>query len=1311
MGLGVTPPDTDATSYEDTDDLDLEAEFADQTGGEVPVKKSSANKKGQVSLAEMEQMAAQGLQDLDDEVSDTEDPQLLSELAELAKDGSGADLASAKTTPKEILPAESQGYGDSADIKSEKSQFPKDDAQKACLPETNGVDGDDNRTQSTEEAFVLPPGLTEEESKKLFQAPEAPKTVMEALTQRLEKYQRSEDSARQTGDSDKARRMGRIVKQYEKALRDHRAGKAVKFEVLPTPPGFGPIPVDSNPPQQTTPSLQDRSSQAATPTPTPTTKKAVTTTTTFAVVDISASSSLSNSGHQRSDGDADAATTVKPKSSLKRGVSQQECRMDFLQERMEEFRKAALKAKRNGNLETAKQHLRSMKGIEEMIEALKGGQPIDLSQVPPSPPPDTDAEDKHLVVSAEDVVPVRDRDALFAQLGHDLIGQMRMCATNSQHFTKVGDMPAASKFQKLEQSCRQDLESLKTAKNRGDPVPKFHYETRTFSVIQCNTDLGDGEMELTVVRGISLSLPSEFSEKDMDTIVKYEFAFPSDSPQTGQTSAVKSTVNPEYSESFKLQIDRKTRSFARLVEKKGIKLEIYIKRGFLKGDKLLGSATVKLPSLDTKCTLHDSFDLAKGRKSIGGKLEVKVRVREPFKGRQVDQSQEKWLVIDQFIHAVGLKAPVTSTQLEERVAMYLQAIEYATAANDGNRRQALERDIQILMDLMERVSVGQVVPANSVPPPLQVHSHTGEPLANPLGELSSRLADYHKALYYADIEMIGENRSKQIHTLQRGLQVIQKLQEKAQAGFPIGPEDIPPPVAIPTEEEFVVDPKSVITERIALYYQAIELAEAEKKETSVKTLQNGIQKLDYLLKRAETNIPIYKKDLPCSPALGPKFRKQTEQYRTTVELLTKMSGLSTRAAKLARDRGDLEKERQLLHNAKVLTQVLQDYEAGKPLDMSSCPYSLADIERLADEAGVPASQHLQDAETVRLRCNQYKLEALKAKRSGDTNLAVQHMRVVKGLQSLMHAVEKGESVDMTQVPPPPSEQTPTTEEKARILTQVPSDISNHRVRSRPEKTPEPNGETSGMSLAEELSAFLFENAPPAEGSNSFTLHQNQNNNAPRTAPASTSSNNLQPSMMTTQQQHHQRTTPQKSAVLNNTTSSSGLNPLYALTENSPKESDFSGLRSGGGGIQTFPGSRGYVSPAPPVPSRALKPIVSSTGLSCPTLPQRVPLMPVNGFHNGDWESVQEHRFVNVDGDDWEDVYVRMKRPARVKCNGTPKSSSETSCIEILKYEGMQLDKKGSPEAKMAAENLRRQLEEWKQRLRMGGYEAWLGRHL
>ena len=46
----------------------------------------------------------------------------------------------------------------------------------------------------------------------MFQAPDAPKSVMEALTQRLDKYKTTETAAKEAGEGSKARRMGRIVK-------------------------------------------------------------------------------------------------------------------------------------------------------------------------------------------------------------------------------------------------------------------------------------------------------------------------------------------------------------------------------------------------------------------------------------------------------------------------------------------------------------------------------------------------------------------------------------------------------------------------------------------------------------------------------------------------------------------------------------------------------------------------------------------------------------------------------------------------------------------------------------------------------------------------------------------------------------------------------------------------------------------------------------------------------------------------------------------------------------------------------------------
>ena len=42
------------------------------------------------------------------------------------------------------------------------------------------------------------------------------------------------------------------------------------------------------------------------------------------------------------------------------------------------------------------------------------------------------------------------------------------------------------------------------------------------------------------------------------------------------------------------------------------------------------------------------FQLMDGRKAVGGKLEVKIRVRDPFVTKQVEEVKEKWLVIDHF---------------------------------------------------------------------------------------------------------------------------------------------------------------------------------------------------------------------------------------------------------------------------------------------------------------------------------------------------------------------------------------------------------------------------------------------------------------------------------------------------------------------------------------------------------------------------------------------------------------------------------------------------------------------------------------
>ena len=82
-----------------------------------------------------------------------------------------------------------------------------------------------------------------------------------------------------------------------------------------------------------------------------------------------------------------------------------------------------------------------------------------------------------------------------------------------------------------------------------------------------------------------------------------------------------------------------------MVKRGAVKLEVWMKGGFLRSDTLLGTATMKLAPLETNCTIHDSYDLYDGRKAVGGKVEAKIRIRNGIVAKQLEQKKEKWLVV------------------------------------------------------------------------------------------------------------------------------------------------------------------------------------------------------------------------------------------------------------------------------------------------------------------------------------------------------------------------------------------------------------------------------------------------------------------------------------------------------------------------------------------------------------------------------------------------------------------------------------------------------------------------------------------
>jgi coiled-coil and C2 domain-containing protein 1 len=101
------------------------------------------------------------------------------------------------------------------------------------------------------------------------------------------------------------------------------------------------------------------------------------------------------------------------------------------------------------------------------------------------------------------------RQEMYKKLETDLVNQIKMCQANRLYFKSTGDVASANKFHQMEEHTKKDLDSLRFAFRRGDPVPKFHYEVRSFSKVVICSDLTDNELEFAVVQGINLNVAKD----------------------------------------------------------------------------------------------------------------------------------------------------------------------------------------------------------------------------------------------------------------------------------------------------------------------------------------------------------------------------------------------------------------------------------------------------------------------------------------------------------------------------------------------------------------------------------------------------------------------------------------------------------------------------------------------------------------------------------------------------------------------------------------------------------------------------------
>ncbi|XP_066125292.1 coiled-coil and C2 domain-containing protein 1B isoform X2 [Saccopteryx bilineata] len=442
-----------------------------------------------------------------------------------------------------------------------------------------------------------------------------PQTVLDALQQRLNKYREAGIQARGSGDERKARMHERIAKQYQDAIRAHRAGRRVDFAELPVPPGFPPIP-------GLEPTVGTEEDAVA---------------ATLAAAQKLASEDTAPADEDEDEPPAQAPAPKKPlvpssrplpepkasssKESLSPSVREQ---LALLEARKLQYQRAALQAKRGQDLEQAKAHLRLAKCLEAQIMQVRAGRPVDLSKVPS---PLTDEEGDFILIHHEDLRLSQKAEEVYAQLQKMLLGQHEKCLLFSKQFMHQGNVAETTRFEKLAQDRKKQLEILQLAQAQGLDPPSHHFELKTFQTVRIFSELNSTEMHLIIVRGMNLPAPPGVTPDDLDAFVRFEFHYPnSDQAQKSKTAVVKNTNSPEFDQHFKLNINRNHRGFRRVIQSKGIKFEIFHKGSFFRSDKLVGTAHLKLERLENECEIREILEVLDGRKPTGGKLEVKLTV-------------------------------------------------------------------------------------------------------------------------------------------------------------------------------------------------------------------------------------------------------------------------------------------------------------------------------------------------------------------------------------------------------------------------------------------------------------------------------------------------------------------------------------------------------------------------------------------------------------------------------------------------------------------------------------------------------------
>lgn len=243
----------------------------------------------------------------------------------------------------------------------------------------------------------------------------------------------------------------------------------------------------------------------------------------------------------------------------------------------------------------------------------------------------------------------------FALLESALSSAMKQCLADAKTLLPVDRVASANKVKSYKR-YKEEMNVL--ASRRGlpgtEPSPFTWRNDERNTVIE-NLDVGDDQLEL-VIESVSNIESSLTGYSSRSIILAYDLGIPRDEPITGKINGkVEKNGCVVFDYKNTLSVIKRGRSMQTLLSKKRATFEISVVRGIFLSNVVIGTASLSLADLNTKCDcggvlpFEKSSGTSVGKKSAplsAGTVTVKLRVRKPIAGPQIVKTIERTLVLE-----------------------------------------------------------------------------------------------------------------------------------------------------------------------------------------------------------------------------------------------------------------------------------------------------------------------------------------------------------------------------------------------------------------------------------------------------------------------------------------------------------------------------------------------------------------------------------------------------------------------------------------------------------------------------------------